>query len=576
MPLNLVGDYGDSGGEEENPEDVGEEWQECYDDSSGYSYYWNLKTNQVLWEKPKEFVGKFKSPSSVPASVSSSSKVGRSKSLGGSSSSSSSSSKGKSSKRSERVVYGPSPVGTEPFTPEEIAISRIRKFENDLADGIIRNINKETPLDWKESKPSSILYESSFKWNKSTLIYPTLEAKEKVKGSKNAIALIGGVYGDDEDDSNNEEEEEKEEKKVIPPPAKKRKISVTVKASQSKATPLKPVPNVFLDSDKNEESSRTESRRKSAGSLYKKSIDSVAETLCDKLETLKVADIFITPLKLLAVQIETLFAAWQSGALSSSYLQRTLTDMTKKMSTIENNEIAPPGWKTIWDSTSKTYSYENLITGEVQSDKPQEEDEEDETGGVQEVLNKEEPEILQIDSDEENPSVPLPSKNKEEVEVLLPPLPPDPPPLKAPPPPPPLPPVEGPPPLPPLEGLPPLPPVEGQVQDMDLDEDETQGNGVPMLDKGQTPPTHMDSALSSFYKDLASIDKGSNSNSPTISPSISPIPNENCIENSPGEVEIDDKRKRKAKMSALTLKKKGVSNLVAKWNNLQEQTKHSK
>ncbi|CAB4063971.1 unnamed protein product [Lepeophtheirus salmonis] len=527
MPLNLVGDYGDSGGEEENPEDVGEEWQECYDDSSGYSYYWNLKTNQVLWEKPKEFVGKFKSPSSVPASVSSSSKVGRSKSLGGSSSSSSSSSsKGKSSKRSERVVYGPSPVGTEPFTPEEIAISRIRKFENDLADGIIRNINKETPLDWKESKPSSILYESSFKWNKSTLIYPTLEAKEKVKGSKNAIALIGGVYGDDEDDSNNEEEEEKEEKKVIPPPAKKRKISVTVKASQSKATPLKPVPNVFLDSDKNEESSRTE--------------NSVAETLCDKLETLKVADIFITPLKLLAVQIETLFAAWQSGALSSSYLQRTLTDMTKKMSTIENNEIAPPGWKTIWDRFTdlmvtvlqKHTVMKNLITGEVQSDKPQEEeDEEDETGGVQEVLNKEEPEILQIDSDEENPSVPLPSKNKEEVEH--------------PHPPPPLPPVEGPPPLPPLEGLPPLPPVEGQVQDMDLDEDETQGNGVPMLDKGQTPPTHMDSALSSFYKDLASIDKGSNSNSPTISPSISPIPNENCIENSPGEVEIDDKRKRK-------------------------------
>ncbi|XP_015111908.1 formin-binding protein 4 isoform X2 [Diachasma alloeum] len=32
----------------------GSPWQECFDDSTGYPYYWNMQTNQVTWEIPKE------------------------------------------------------------------------------------------------------------------------------------------------------------------------------------------------------------------------------------------------------------------------------------------------------------------------------------------------------------------------------------------------------------------------------------------------------------------------------------------------------------------------------------------
>lgn len=30
-------------------------WQECYDDVSGFIYYWNTQTNKVTWEKPEHY-----------------------------------------------------------------------------------------------------------------------------------------------------------------------------------------------------------------------------------------------------------------------------------------------------------------------------------------------------------------------------------------------------------------------------------------------------------------------------------------------------------------------------------------
>lgn len=30
-------------------------WQECYDEISGFIYYWNTQTNKVTWEKPEYY-----------------------------------------------------------------------------------------------------------------------------------------------------------------------------------------------------------------------------------------------------------------------------------------------------------------------------------------------------------------------------------------------------------------------------------------------------------------------------------------------------------------------------------------
>lgn len=29
-------------------------WQECYDESTGYPYYWHTETNEVTWDMPEE------------------------------------------------------------------------------------------------------------------------------------------------------------------------------------------------------------------------------------------------------------------------------------------------------------------------------------------------------------------------------------------------------------------------------------------------------------------------------------------------------------------------------------------
>lgn len=29
-------------------------WQECYDESTGYPYYWHIETNEVTWDMPEE------------------------------------------------------------------------------------------------------------------------------------------------------------------------------------------------------------------------------------------------------------------------------------------------------------------------------------------------------------------------------------------------------------------------------------------------------------------------------------------------------------------------------------------
>jgi hypothetical protein len=52
--------------------------------------------------------------------------------------------------------------------------------------------------------------------------------------------------------------------------------------------------------------------------------------------------------------LQTLFAAWQSSALSSSYLQKTLSQLSLRMSQIEAEELTPPGWRATWDRYETT------------------------------------------------------------------------------------------------------------------------------------------------------------------------------------------------------------------------------
>ncbi len=61
------------------------------------------------------------------------------------------------------------------------------------------------------------------------------------------------------------------------------------------------------------------------------------------------ASIDVSGLKLLAIQVETLFAAWQSSALSPAYMQKMMTELSGRMKHLEAEELAPPGWRATWD-----------------------------------------------------------------------------------------------------------------------------------------------------------------------------------------------------------------------------------
>ncbi|KAL3279031.1 hypothetical protein HHI36_016546 [Cryptolaemus montrouzieri] len=41
------------------------EWKECFDAKSGFTYYWNTRTDEVTWDEPKNFI-----PSKVPTTIS--------------------------------------------------------------------------------------------------------------------------------------------------------------------------------------------------------------------------------------------------------------------------------------------------------------------------------------------------------------------------------------------------------------------------------------------------------------------------------------------------------------------------
>jgi len=545
--------------------------------------------------------------------------------------------------------------------PEDLALQKVRQFEENLANGVSADVDKELPPDWKSGRPRTI-YAKPFAWKKKEPVSTSVRELEKlVKDNPNPIALIagygsdrGGHDGDDGAESSADEGRKGQQKSKA---KKRKKVQVKVKSSRKAAkvsAVLKPVPRIFRQSENDEEdddegdeeaaAAATGSRSSdceeivakedgkakgkannyktngkkakkgydvSAGPSYKKSIDQVGEVLCDKLESLRVDKIKISPLKLLAVQTETIFEAWQSGALSAGYMQKFLSSISKQLLEIESDQLAPPGWRAVWNSPRKKYEYENLVTGEVQGEKPEEE----------------EVEVIE--------AVPPP-----------PPLPPAPPQEPAPPPPPlpPPPPSEQPPPLPPAPpppptALPPPPPPSHdtssmQVQDMDIEEDDedeepalqilqhqpqqqmslseqltAQMNACDAISSADQSADHQqrnggdggaasavgggDALLDSFYADLAELDGSSQGSLISAQPSQpaaaaaasmampptshSPVPSSAAAafaEDGSNSPKYDDETKKKRKGTKLSqgllMKKKGVGNLVAKWQNIQD------
>ncbi|XP_050312723.1 formin-binding protein 4-like [Anthonomus grandis grandis] len=277
----------------------------------------------------------------------------------------------------------------------------------------------------------------------------------------------------------------------------------------------------------------------------------------------------VLPVQVMLIQAETLFVAMKEGGLKLSYLYKWLGGICSDLVKLEK-EAAPEGWLLQWDRSHKRYYYQNPTSGVSQWKYP-------------------EPDVTRCDDAMDISTTPPPppdDNNREEEEEgegqgdllagakdgegggtsspppvvfgpQLPPEPPSPPQIRSPtPPPPPIITMDVPLPLlpqqiklplqppPPPAGLPsqPLPP------------------GVDLLVEDAVPSDTLSTALDSFYSEIAEVTE-TPQNAPTSPPDTS----------LPQNPELIKKKRKKVKLAqGLTMKKKGVSELVEKWKSVQK------
>ncbi|XP_065202431.1 nuclear receptor corepressor 2-like [Planococcus citri] len=342
----------------------------------------------------------------------------------------------------------------------------------------------------------------------------------------------------------------------------------------------------------------------------------LTQIIMEKLKYLSEAKSAVSSVQVMAIQIETLVGAWQSGALAIKYLSDWLDASLVQLKFFEE-AAAPKGWLCEWDRSYGRYYYRNKVTGSIQWDYPDYDEKNGSSSSsrssrkssssrrsshsrprtppppvISDMVPPPPPVISERDRDSRKrrpsprrdsdrrrrdegryrPSS-YPSKSKyrrgrsrsRSPASVLPPLPPTPPKPATPPPPPP----SSPPPLPPP---PPVGTADGRTYFPEYYSDKCT-TVTPMEIEEDEKPVKLHDELDSFYSDIASIEATFNHTNNFEQPAAKfeeprpPQPEYFAVENSSARVEEKVvKKKKKVKLdSGLSLKKKGLETLVAKW-----------
>ncbi|XP_054271295.1 formin-binding protein 4-like [Macrosteles quadrilineatus] len=373
---------------------------------------------------------------------------------------------------------------------------------------------------------------------------------------------------------------------------------------------------------------------KEMSSAEKEKTKNLAQLLSEKVKFLCEGKEVVPPVQVMAIQLETLMVAHSGGGLSVQYLRQWLTSLDDQLASLELVAAPEGwlcqwdrSFKRYFYRNKATgsiqWEYPEVGAAEPPPGPAQGGEEAMELCDSPQPQSPVTPPPPRISSRSPSPPV-LP----DEPAPPLPPLPPPPPLISEPPPLPPLPPSPPPPPPPPVisispgEPLPPgvdMPEYEGdrpplpaapppppppppqisepadqtyatydvpaqydihQMQGVSQDYNNTAYTGTYSAPTGDyviarppastvpTPSTiSLATELDSFYNEVAALEPPLPPREPSPSPPPPPAP----ASPAPPPVEVTSKKKKKTKLApGLTLKKKGVSSLVAKWQQVQQ------
>ncbi|OXU22635.1 hypothetical protein TSAR_013641 [Trichomalopsis sarcophagae] len=106
-------------------------------------------------------------------------------------------------------------------------------------------------------------------------------------------------------------------------------------------------------------------KTKELSEAEKVEVKSLTEPIIEKLRFLSEGSPAASAVQVMAIQIQTLLSAWESGDLRESYLRNWLVGTGCELTRLEQT-AAPPGWECQWDRSHKRYYYRNATTGDAQ------------------------------------------------------------------------------------------------------------------------------------------------------------------------------------------------------------------
>lgn len=353
-------------------------WQECFDDTSGYPYYWNMHTNLVTWEMPPEYqawLDKTKVSKTIPhestdtnskgplfpSVTKSSQSAGETKTITATKSSSSSNQDVK--KISLLSAYS---VDSDHDSREANSLSRNGSNTNSPFHSSRANSDAETVDEVKPTLGFSLLANyGNYSDEEEEDSHDESQDAPKTPQTETHSTLFPVTKPIDvkqfTQETNDKELPQETEEIDVKAFKRKRRIGVhlvnhpkreVIIETKTDTTETSNAENLKKKFSMNFIQGDTLQPTISSNSNDEESNDSdmvaTQTTLKEKLTFLCEGKDAISPVQIMSIQLEILFIAWKSGNLNTAYFSSWIKDVSSNLIKLEE-DATPEGWNLEWD-----------------------------------------------------------------------------------------------------------------------------------------------------------------------------------------------------------------------------------